>query len=302
MKMRPGRAASVASSRNSVGGEVDGRAGDLGPHPRHVEDDVAGADRRRPARRPLGPAQDGPDAGDELARAERLGQVVVGAELEPEQLVELVVASGEHHDRDRRVAAQLAGDVEAVEAGQAEVEDDEVGAGAGGSSPSAVGPSRRSARRSPRARGSRGRAGRSSASSSTTRMVFMRSHRRARRMRPRTRCPGARGGGGTASRSGGAESAGSGRSAGRSSAPSVAVGLAVPVVERARWRALPGAVAAPRVGVPARSRAPAAGAPAAAPAGPPARRSPGSAPNTMNRKNSVARKPKNPKPKPSQEP
>ena len=77
--------------------------------------------------RSVGSAQHGPDAGDELARAERLGQVVVGTELEAEQLVELVVARREHDDRDRRVAAQLAGDVEAVEPGQAEVEHDEVG-------------------------------------------------------------------------------------------------------------------------------------------------------------------------------
>ena len=44
VKMRPGLAAIVASRPNSVGGEVDGPAGHLGPHPRHVEDDVAGAD------------------------------------------------------------------------------------------------------------------------------------------------------------------------------------------------------------------------------------------------------------------
>ena len=109
-------------------GEVDDRAGHLGPHPGHVEDDVAGVDRLGRLGRAVRAAEDGADAGDELARAERLGQVVVGAELEAEQLVELVVAGREHDDRDGRVAAQLAGDVEAVEAGQAEVEDDEVGA------------------------------------------------------------------------------------------------------------------------------------------------------------------------------
>ena len=106
--------------------QVDGRAGHLGPHPRQVQHDVAGMDRLGGLGRTVGPAQDGPDAGDQLARAERLGQVVVGAELEAEQLVELVVAGGEHDDRDGRVAAELAGDVEPVEPGQAEVEHDEV--------------------------------------------------------------------------------------------------------------------------------------------------------------------------------
>src|SRR5687768_1787667 len=37
-----------------------------------------------------GAAQDGLDAGDDLARAERLADVVVGAELEAEQAVDLV--------------------------------------------------------------------------------------------------------------------------------------------------------------------------------------------------------------------
>ena len=125
--MRPGRAASVASSWNSVGvrsttvpptsARIRGRSRTTSPA-RIVSAGLG---------RPIGAAQDRADPCDELARAERLGQVVVGAELEPEELVQLVVARRQHHDRDRRVAPQLAGDVEAVEAGQAEVEDDQVG-------------------------------------------------------------------------------------------------------------------------------------------------------------------------------
>ena len=219
VKIRPGRAASVASSSNSVGVRSTAvpatsariRGTSRTTSPARI---VVG----RP-RRPLGPAQDRPDARDELARAERLGQVVVGAELEPEQLVELVVAGREHHDRDRRVAAQLAGDVEAVEAGQAEVEDDQVGLALADRRQAPTGRRWRSARRSPRARGSRGRAGRSSVRrrrrgwSSSVAIV-------ERRMRPRTTMSGGAWEGGGRQPVRRCRSAGSGRSAGRSSAPS----------------------------------------------------------------------------------
>ncbi len=132
MKIRPGRAARVARSWNSVGCQVHGRAGHLGPHPRQIEGDVADADGLGGLGRSLGPAQDRPDAGDQLARTERLGEVVVGAQLEPEELVQLVVPRGEHHDRDRRVAPQLPCDVESVEARQTEVEHDQVRPAAAG--------------------------------------------------------------------------------------------------------------------------------------------------------------------------
>ena len=44
VKIRPGLAAIVASRPNSVAVSSTVAAGDLGPHPRHVEDDVAGPD------------------------------------------------------------------------------------------------------------------------------------------------------------------------------------------------------------------------------------------------------------------
>ena len=84
------------------------------------------------------PATDGADPRRQLAPAERLGDVVVGAELEPEDAVELVATGGEHDDRDGPALAQLAADVTAVDVRQAEVEQDEVvasrrqGVGAGG--------------------------------------------------------------------------------------------------------------------------------------------------------------------------
>ena len=73
-------------------------------------------------------AQDGADAGDELAGAERLDDVVVGAELEAQHAVGLVAAGGEHDHRHALVGAQLAQQVEARAVGEHDVEEHEVGA------------------------------------------------------------------------------------------------------------------------------------------------------------------------------
>ena len=77
-------------------------------------------------------AQDGADAGDELAGAERLDDVVVGAELEAQHAVGLVAAGGEHDHRHALVGAQLAQQVEARAVGEHDVEEHEVGALAAG--------------------------------------------------------------------------------------------------------------------------------------------------------------------------
>src|SRR5919197_1588578 len=64
-------------------------------------------------------AQHRPDAGDQLARAEWLGDVVVGSQLQPDHLVDLVAAGGQDDDGQGRVALlQLAADLEAARAGQ----------------------------------------------------------------------------------------------------------------------------------------------------------------------------------------
>ena len=93
--------------------------------------DLRLADRRRPrarARRARGAAEDGADARDELADAERLGHVVVGAGVEAADLVDLLAARREHDDRHERVAAaQLLADLVAVHVGQHQVEQDRVG-------------------------------------------------------------------------------------------------------------------------------------------------------------------------------
>ena len=77
------------------------------------------------ARRRRAPEQR-PDAAPELADRERLRDVVVGAELQPEHLVELVVAGGEHHDRHGAACAQALADLEPVQPREHHVEDDEI--------------------------------------------------------------------------------------------------------------------------------------------------------------------------------
>jgi hypothetical protein len=73
----------------------------------------------------LGAAEHGLDAGEQLARRERLRQVVVGAELESGDAVGLLVARRQHQDRDVRVAADAAADLEPVNVRQAHVEHDD---------------------------------------------------------------------------------------------------------------------------------------------------------------------------------
>ena len=65
-------------------------------------------------------------AAAELAHRERLGDVVVRAELEAEHLVDLLGLRREHDDRHGAARADRAADVEAVHARQHHVEHDEV--------------------------------------------------------------------------------------------------------------------------------------------------------------------------------
>ena len=71
-------------------------------------------------------ACDRSDARDELAQPERLDEVVVRAELEPDDSVDLFASRRDDDDRDRRARPQLAADLEAVHVGQPEVEQDDV--------------------------------------------------------------------------------------------------------------------------------------------------------------------------------
>jgi hypothetical protein len=73
--------------------------------------------------------QDGPDAGDQLARRERLGNVVVGAQFEAHHAVYFVAAGRQEHHRYLRAAHRLVQrleafeELEAVQVGQSDVQD-----------------------------------------------------------------------------------------------------------------------------------------------------------------------------------
>ena len=68
-------------------------------------------------------SHDGADAGQELARVEGLGDVVIGAELEAHDAIGVVAARGEHHDGDVVLATDASADLEAVGAGEHHVEE-----------------------------------------------------------------------------------------------------------------------------------------------------------------------------------
>ena len=74
-----------------------------------------------------GPAHRGPQPGQQLVHAERLGQVVVGAGVERLDLVVLVLADRQDDDGHRAPAPQAAHHLDAVDAGQADVEHHHVG-------------------------------------------------------------------------------------------------------------------------------------------------------------------------------
>ena len=67
------------------------------------------------------------DAREELARAEGLAQVVVGAAVERGDLVALLAARRQHDDRDGAPLADAPDDFESIHVGQSEIDDDHVG-------------------------------------------------------------------------------------------------------------------------------------------------------------------------------
>ena len=102
--------------------------------------------------RALGPPQHRADARHELPGAERLGDVVVGAELEPDERVRLVGAGGEHDDRHGRLAPDGPRHVEPVELRAARGRARPGRAGSARSASSAAWPSRAVSTAKPEAR------------------------------------------------------------------------------------------------------------------------------------------------------
>ena len=96
-----------------------------------------GIDPQRPhpvlqhVRLPLQPAPEyGAHPQDELAHAERLGDEVVGAQLEPDDAVHLLAAGGDHDDRDvlgARRALQLPAHLGPRNAGEHQIEQHQIG-------------------------------------------------------------------------------------------------------------------------------------------------------------------------------
>ena len=77
----------------------------------------------------LAAAQLGAHAAEQLADRERLRHVVVGADLEADDLVDLGVLGGQQDDRHRAAAADVAAEVEAAAPRHHDVEDQQVEAG-----------------------------------------------------------------------------------------------------------------------------------------------------------------------------
>ena len=112
------------------GGQADALGAALDAPPLEVDDQVLVADLAAAGgigEVAVGAPQERLDAAHQLAQAEGLGQVVVRAQLQADDLVHLLVARGEHqHGRLGAGGAQAAQHLEAVDAGQAHVEEDEV--------------------------------------------------------------------------------------------------------------------------------------------------------------------------------
>ena len=72
-----------------------------------------------------GAAQDRAHTRDELARVERLRHVVVGADLEADDLVDVLVARRQHQDRQVAALTDALADLDAVDVRQHQVEHDE---------------------------------------------------------------------------------------------------------------------------------------------------------------------------------
>jgi hypothetical protein len=78
---------------------------------------------------PVHPSQQHLDPGDEFAHAERLGEVVVGADAESDQHVGLVAAGRQHQHRDRPLGLDAPADLESVEPRQHHIQNHQIRCG-----------------------------------------------------------------------------------------------------------------------------------------------------------------------------
>src|SRR4051794_29799199 len=123
-----GVAQEALEKRELAGAEVDGLAVDRDAAQRLVERDRAGDELRiRPPRTGRASRQRA-ESGRQLLECERLHEIVVGPRVKTVHAVADGVPRGEHQDRLLAPAlADAAGDLEARDVGQTEVEDDRLG-------------------------------------------------------------------------------------------------------------------------------------------------------------------------------
>jgi hypothetical protein len=75
---------------------------------------------------PLSPSEQGADPGHQLSWAAGFGQIVVGAEIQPEQEIGLGRPGRHHQDRDVVVGPQDPADVQSIDPGHHQIEDEQV--------------------------------------------------------------------------------------------------------------------------------------------------------------------------------
>ena len=108
-------------------GEVDRGAIDEDLAGRRGDDHVVELERTVRWCPALGPAEDGSDPGGQLPCAERLDDVVVGAELQAGHSIGFVLWGREHDHRDLGAASDITEHLETVDSGEHDIEDDQIG-------------------------------------------------------------------------------------------------------------------------------------------------------------------------------
>ena len=107
-------------------GQVNRRSAAQDAAPREVDDHVAESHVRASFRASRVTAQERADSRDELGDPEWLREVVVGAGIERRHLVSLRGTRGQDDDRRLGPAPKIADEFNAVEVGEAEVQDDAI--------------------------------------------------------------------------------------------------------------------------------------------------------------------------------
>jgi hypothetical protein len=106
---------------------TDGAAA-RGGLPRQIDADRAQGQMPDGFARLPGATEQGADAGQQFAGAERFDQVIVGAGVEPGHAILDLALGGEHEHRDRmRQATQLGAERESIELRQHDVEQQQIG-------------------------------------------------------------------------------------------------------------------------------------------------------------------------------